>query len=88
MGSVQRTVGRSADRFLRLCGSDCAECLSTLLGDSPGGFRVWWRRLTGSDEHLDNTQLMRTADRFARRIGAFGKAHDVPVVDCGRRVCS
>ena len=54
------------------------------LGHNPGGFRVWWRRLTGSDEHLDNTHLMRMAGRFARRVRAFGKAHDVPVIDCGR----
>src|ERR1700737_2032744 len=25
------------------------------------GFRVWWRRLTGSDDTLDNTNLMRRA---------------------------
>jgi hypothetical protein len=23
------------------------------LGHSPGGFRLWWRQLTGSDETLD-----------------------------------
>ena len=25
------------------------------MAHSPGGFRVWWRALTGSDETLDNT---------------------------------
>ncbi len=35
------------------------------LGHNPGGFRVWWRRLHGdSDEHLDDTHLMRMAARF------------------------
>ena len=31
------------------------------MGHSPGGFRVWWRALTGSDETLDNAHLMRLA---------------------------
>ena len=29
------------------------------MGHDPGGFRVWWRALTGSDETLENTYLMR-----------------------------
>jgi hypothetical protein len=51
---------------------------------SPGGFRTWWRRLYGSDETLDNTHLMRMAGRFSRRVRAFGKANDIPVIDCRR----
>ncbi len=31
------------------------------MGHSPGGFRVWWRALTGSDDTLDNAHLMRLA---------------------------
>jgi hypothetical protein len=55
------------------------------LGHNPGGFRVWWRRLyDGSEEHLDNTHLMRMAGRFSRRVRAFAKAHNIPVIDCGR----
>jgi hypothetical protein len=54
------------------------------LGHNPGGFRVWWLRLAGSDEHLDNNHLMRMAGRFARRVRAFGKAQDVPPIDCVR----
>jgi len=55
------------------------------LGHNPGGFRAWWRRWhDDSDEQLDNAQLMRLAGRFARRVRAFGKAHDVPVIDCTR----
>jgi hypothetical protein len=50
----------------------------------PGGFRVWWRRLHGDDEQLDNAHLVRMAGRFARRVRAFAAAHDIPVVDCGR----
>jgi hypothetical protein len=53
------------------------------LGHSPGGFRVWWRRLhDDSDELLDNNHLMRLAGRFARRVRAWGGANDVPVIYC------
>jgi hypothetical protein len=38
------------------------------MGHGPGGFRVWWRALTGSEETLGNTHLMRMAGRFSRRI--------------------
>jgi hypothetical protein len=43
---------------------------------------VWWRALTGSDETLENTYLMRLAGRFSRRIRGYAKAHDIPVIDC------
>ena len=55
------------------------------LGHNPGGFRTWWRRLhQGSEEQLDNAQLMRMAGRFSRRVRGFAKAHGIPVIDCGR----
>src|SRR5262249_12954977 len=38
------------------------------MGHDPGGFRVWWRALTGSDETLENAYLMRMAGRFSRRV--------------------
>ena len=53
------------------------------LAHSPGGFRVWWRRLHGdSDEDLDNTHLMRIAGRFSRRVRGWAAANGVPVIDC------
>jgi hypothetical protein len=52
------------------------------LGQTPGGFRTWWRQLEGSDEHLDNAHLMRLAGRFSRRLRAHAKAHQIPVQDC------
>jgi hypothetical protein len=52
------------------------------MGHDPGGFRVWWRALTGSDETLENGYLMRLAGRFSRRIRGYAKAHDIPVIDC------
>jgi hypothetical protein len=52
------------------------------MGHSPGGFRVWWRALTGSEETLDNNHLMRLAGRFSRRIRGYAKAHNIPLLDC------
>ena len=43
-------------------------------GHDPGGFRVWWRGLTGSDETLENAHLMRLAGRFSLRIRGSGLA--------------
>ena len=40
------------------------------MGHTAGGFRVWWQTLTGSEETLDNTHLMRMAGRFSRRCQA------------------
>jgi hypothetical protein len=55
------------------------------LGHSPGGFRVWWRRLhDGCEEQLDHTHLMRMAGRFSRRVRAWAAANQIPVIDCGR----
>ena len=41
------------------------------MGRDPGGFRLWWRTLSGSDETLDNTHLMRMAGRFSRLVFRF-----------------
>src|SRR6266481_6379226 len=51
------------------------------MGHSPGGFRVWWRALTGSDETLENAYLMRLAGRFSRRVRHHAKAHNIAVID-------
>ena len=52
------------------------------MGHSAGGFRARWKALTGSDDTLDNTHLMRMAGRFGRRIRGYAKAHGIPVIDC------
>ncbi|MFH1108268.1 MAG: hypothetical protein V1790_03590 [Planctomycetota bacterium] len=52
------------------------------LGSSAGGFRLWWQRLHGTDDNLDDTHLMRMAGRFARRVRGWGKKRNVPVVFC------
>lgn len=51
-------------------------------GQTPAGFRLWWRSLRGSDEELDNAHLMRMAGRLARRVRAHAEAHHIPVIDC------
>jgi hypothetical protein len=52
------------------------------VGHNPGGFRIWWRRLHGDDDQLDDTHLMRFAGRFARRVKAWAGANGVPVIYC------
>ena len=52
------------------------------MGHAPGGFRVWWQALTGSEETLDNAHLMGLAGRFSRRIHGYAKANGIPVVHC------
>lgn len=49
---------------------------------SPGGFRYWWRALTGSEKTLDNAHLMRMAGRFGRRVRAYAIANNIPIKDC------
>ena len=44
------------------------------LGQQGGGFRTWWRALTGSDETLDQPHLQRLAGRFSRRLHAWAQA--------------
>jgi len=52
------------------------------MGQTGGGFRMWWRELHGSDDNLDDNHLMRMAGRFSRRLRAWAKANGVPVVYC------
>jgi hypothetical protein len=47
---------------------------------SPAGFRLWWRQLYGDDDNLSNASLQRMSGRFSRRIRAYAKGHDIPVV--------
>jgi hypothetical protein len=49
-------------------------------GQFGGGFRIWWRALHGSDENLDDNHLMRMAGRFSRRLRAWAKENQIPVV--------
>lgn len=55
------------------------------MGVLGGGLRQWWRQLTGGDETLDNEHLQRMAGRFSRRLRAFAREHDIPLIDCGAR---
>jgi hypothetical protein len=52
------------------------------LACGPGGFRTWWRALTGGDDTLDNTHLMRMAGRFSRCVRGWAKKENIPVIDC------
>ena len=50
------------------------------LGCSPGGFRMWFRKLKGSDKDLNNSTLMRMAGKFSSRVNAFCKKNNIPLV--------
>jgi len=52
------------------------------LGQRAGGFRTWWRQLTGSDETLDRAHLQRMAGRFKRRLQAYANKHNIPFIHC------
>jgi len=52
------------------------------MGQFGGGFRTWWRALYGSDQDLDDTHLMRMAGRFSRRLRAWAKDNQIPVIYC------
>jgi len=53
-----------------------------IMGQSPGGFRTWWRQLRDNEDHLDNTHLMQFAGRFSRRIHAYAKKQGIPLIYC------
>jgi hypothetical protein len=48
---------------------------------SPGGFRMWWRNLFGSDEKLDQAHMARMAGDFVRRVRGYAKKHQVPMIN-------
>jgi hypothetical protein len=52
------------------------------LAHSAGGFRLWWKQLTGGKEPLDRNHLMRMAGHFSRRLRAHAQAHRIPMVYC------
>ena len=47
-----------------------------------GGFRLWWRNLTGNDDTLDNAHLIRMAGRFSRCVRGWAKKENIAVIDC------
>ena len=55
-----------------------------IMAQSNGGFRAWWRRLAGGDDSLDNMQLMRFAERFARRVRACANMNRILPIHCQR----
>jgi hypothetical protein len=58
------------------------------MGHDPGGFRIWWQALTGSDETLENTYLMRMAGRFSRRIPGYAKAQSAATTTMAARIAA
>jgi len=54
-----------------------ANKIAQIFGHEPAGFRLWWRRLTGSDTTLDD-HLMRLAGRFSRRVARMPRLDRFP----------
>jgi hypothetical protein len=52
------------------------------LGQPGGGFRCWWRQLTGSDATLDQEHMTGMAGRFSRRVHAYAKRRHIPLHHC------
>jgi len=52
------------------------------LGQQGGGFRYWWRQLTGSDATLDQDHVTGMAGRFSRRVHAYAKRRHIPLRHC------
>ncbi len=52
------------------------------LGQQGGGFRYWWRQLTGSDATLDQEHVREMAGRFSRRVHAYAKRRRIPLRHC------
>jgi hypothetical protein len=52
------------------------------MGQQGGGFRLWWRQLTGSEETLDQNHLTRMAGDLSRKVHAFAKKKDIPIIHC------
>ena len=67
----------SSDRYAELL-SGSYDCVDRIvlnayfrMGHGAGGFRVWWRALSGSEETLDNTHLMRKSAQTPHRSKAM-----------------
>lgn len=46
----------------------------------PGGVRVWYREMKGSDTGLTTATLIQFAGRFSRRVQSFSKQYNIPLV--------
>lgn len=55
-----------------------------LLGQSPGGFRFWWREYFGHEDRLNNDEMRKMAGDFSRRISYWAKENGVAVIDCAK----
>ena len=52
-----------------------------LFGQSPGGFRLWWRELFGDEEKLSDEGIKKLAGDFSRKMHAWARQNKVPVVE-------
>jgi len=50
-------------------------------GQTPGGFRLWWRDLFGKEENLSDEGMRKLAGNFSRRIYAWTRKQGVPLIE-------
>lgn len=50
------------------------------MGQTGGGLRCWWRELFGNDSNLDDKHLAEMAGTFSRRLSAYCKKHEIPLI--------
>jgi len=55
-------------------------------GQTPGGFRSWWRLFDPSEGQLSDKGIQTMAGNFSRRITAWANKNSVPVIACGKGV--
>jgi len=54
-------------------------------GQQGGGMRTWWRDLHGSDQGLCEEGLRRFAGDFSRRLQAYAKKNQIPLLRCAQQ---
>ena len=59
----------------------------SLLGQTGGGMRSWWRNLHG-DDSLDDKHLREMAGTFSRRLHAFCAKQGIPIIAARSARCT
>lgn len=52
------------------------------LGQTPGGFRTWWRSFDPAETRLNDKGMQSLAGDFSRRVTAFAQQNQVPLIRC------
>lgn len=53
-----------------------------MLGQTPGGFRSWWRSFDPQERRLNDKGMQSMAGDFSRRVTSFANQNEVPLICC------